>query len=144
MPKFSYSIDIAAPPERVGEVICDPARWNEWTPSITSVTYLDGGFAVGRRATVRQPKLPPALWKVTVLEPRGFTWVSSAPGVRVIANHWAEPLANGSRATLSLEYSGLFGGLIARLYHGITERYLAMEANGLKARSENPAYRRDS
>jgi hypothetical protein len=59
----------------------------------------------------------------------------------VIANHSAEPTPTGSRATLSLRYEGFLGRLIARLTKGITNRYLRMEADGLKARAENPAYR---
>jgi hypothetical protein len=42
---------------------------------------------------------------------------------------------------LSLRYEGLLGGLLARMTRGITNRYLAMEANGLKKRSENPYFR---
>jgi hypothetical protein len=35
----------------------------------------------------------------------------------------------------------VFGGAFGRLTKGITERYLAMEAGGLKARSEYPDFR---
>src|SRR4051812_23800443 len=127
MRKFSISVDIAAPPQRVAEVMCDPFRWNEWTPSITSVTRLsDGPFAVGSTALVRQPSLPPARWKVTKIDPTGFTWESAAPGLRVAGHHYVVPTASGSRATLSLEYFGLFGGLLASAARGITERYIAM------------------
>jgi hypothetical protein len=34
----------------------------------------------------------------------------------------------------------MFGGLFARMTKGITEQYIALEAKGLKARSENPAF----
>jgi hypothetical protein len=103
----------------------DTDRWHEWTPSVTSVRRLDGGaFAVGSRALIRQPKFPPALWKITAIEPgRSFTWVSAAPGIRVIAHHWVEPANGGSRATLSLEYQGIIGGVLGRLTRDITKRY---------------------
>lgn len=142
MPSFSIAIDIAAPPDRVWQVMSDVDRWHEWTKSVTSITRKDGGaFAVGTRAVIRQPKFPPALWKITAIDPgRSFEWTSVAPGVRVVARHGTQPVAAGTRATLSLQYYGLFGGLIARLTKGITERYLAMEANGLKARSEHPSF----
>jgi hypothetical protein len=42
---------------------------------------------------------------------------------------------------LSLTLEGPFGGLLGWLTKGITERYIAFEAAGLKARSENPAFR---
>ena len=142
MREFTISIDIAAPPERVWQVMSDIDRWHEWTPSITSVKRLGGGaFAVGSRALIRQPRFPPASWKVTSIEPgRSFTWVSVAPGLRVVGHHRVEPASAGSRATLSLELRGIFGGLLGRLTKDITQRYIGYEANGLKARSENPAF----
>jgi hypothetical protein len=137
----STSIEIAAPPARVWEVMSE-LRWQEWTPTVKSIKRLDARpFGVGSRALISQPGFPPALWKVTVFEPgRGFTWVSTAPGLRVIANHWVEPTPIGSRATLSIEFEGLFGPWFGRLTARTNEKYLAHEARGLKARSENPAY----
>jgi len=142
--RFSVAVDISAPQDRVWHVMSDVARWHEWTPSVTSIKRLDDGpFVVGSRAVIRQPKFPPALWTATAIEPgKSFTWVSTAPGVRVVAHHWVQPTVNGSRATLSLDLQGLFGGLLGWLTAGITERYLAFEAEGLKARSENPEFRR--
>src|SRR4051812_27112587 len=129
---------IAAPAAEVTAIMIDVERWHEWTASITSVTLREGGpLREGSRAIVRQPKLPPATWTVTALDPaRGFTWVSSGPGFRVTGHHYAEAIEGGTRATLGLEYSGVLGPLIARLTRGITRRYVQMEANGLKSRAE--------
>ena len=140
--RFSISIDIDTPVIRVFEVMADTDRWHEWTPSVRSIKRLDGGaFEVGSRAVIRQPKFPPALWTITAIDDRSFTWMNKAPGVRVFAQHSAEPTPSGTRATLSLRYEGFLGRLLARLTRGITNRYLALEATGLKARSENPFWR---
>src|SRR5262245_33503431 len=135
--QFSISVDIKTPVERVFEVMSDTDRWHEWTPSVNSIKRLDNGaFAVGSRAVIRQPKFPPALWTITAMTPgRSFTWENRAPGIRVIAHHFADPTATGSRATLSLRYEGMLARLLARLTRGITNRYLEMEASGLKARA---------
>jgi uncharacterized protein YndB with AHSA1/START domain len=145
MRDFSITTDIAAPPARVWEVMADPAGWPEWTPSVSSIRRLDSGpFGVGSRVVIRQPKFPPALWKVMTIEPgKGFTWVSRAPGLRVVAHHFVEPSGGGSRATLSLQLHGIFGGVFGRLTKDITERYLAYEAKGLRARSEDPGFRHE-
>ena len=91
---------------------------------------------------MRQPKFPPALWRVTELVPgRSFTWVSVAPGLRVIGRHAVELTVNGTRAVLTLELKGMVSGLWGRLTRGITERYIAFEAAGLKARSEETIVR---
>ena len=142
-PRYRTSIDINAPAERVYAVMIDIDRWHEWTGSITSIRRLDGAaFIVGTRAMVRQPKLPPAMWTISKIEPgRRFEWINAAPGLKVTGHHSVEPTPTGSRATLALSYAGLFGGLLARLTEGITKRYIAMEAAGLKARAENPNYR---
>ena len=136
---FSTSVEIAVPVARVWQVMSDVDRWHEWTPSITNIERVDGApFEVGMRATVRQPKLPRATWTVTALEPgRSFAWVSTAPGVRMVAYHQVDPVGVASRATLVLECGGVLGRVIGYLTRRISERYLGLEASGLKARSEN-------
>jgi uncharacterized protein YndB with AHSA1/START domain len=143
MRQFSVTTDIAAPPERVWQVMSDIDRWNEWTPGVTSVTRLGSApFEVGTRVMIRQPKLPPALWTITEIRPgQSFTWVSVAPGLRAVGTHSVKPAPGGSRATLALDLQGMLGGLWGRMSKGITERYIGFEARGLKARSENPQFR---
>ena len=142
--RFSISVDINTPVDRVFEVMADTDRWHEWTPSVTSIKLLDSGaFRVGTRAVIRQPKFPPALWKITAIDANSFTWENRAPGIRVIAHHSAEPISKGARATLSLRYEGFLAKLLAWITGGITNRYLQMEATGLKARAENPFFRHE-
>jgi hypothetical protein len=136
---FSIVVDIDASADRVWSVIRDIEHWPEWTPTVMSVRLLeDGPLAVGSRAFIRQPKLAPAKWRVTELDDvsRGFTWITRGPGILVTARHWVEPSGNGSRATLSIQFSGLLAPLVARFTRKLNERYLALEANGLRARSE--------
>jgi|SRR5689334_14190231 len=138
MKTFSTSIDINASPERVWPIMSDVERWHEWTASITSIKKTDAGpLRVGSTATVRQPKLPPAKWRVTQLEPnKGFTWISTGPGVLVTGRHMIEPTAAGSRVTLAVEYSGALGAVLAWLTGSLNDRYIALEAAGLKRKSE--------
>lgn len=142
MRQFRFTTDIAAPVERVWSVMSDVERWHEWTPSVTSVKRLGGGaFGVGSWALVRQPKFPPAFWRVTTIEPgRSFTWAAYGVGFQAVGTHGIEPTPGGTRATLLLELKGPLGGVFGRMTKGITERYLAHEAGGLKARSENPDF----
>jgi hypothetical protein len=56
--------------------------------------------------------------------------------VRVLARHWIEPHAGGSRVTLSVQYGGLAGDVIGRLTASLNRRYIALEADGLKRRAE--------
>ena len=138
---FTYSVDIAAPPETVWSIWNDIERWSEWTASISKIEKLaPGPLTVGLRACVRQPKLPIAIWRVTELEEdRGFTWASKSPGARVTGIHTIEPTANGSRATMTLVFAGPLAVLFGWLTRSLTRHYLRLEANGLKACSEQIA-----
>ena len=137
MKYFSVVVDIAALPDRVWAVMIDIDHWPEWTPTVTRIERLDPGpLTVGSRARIRQPKLPTAVWQVSeFVEGRSFTWVSRSPGVRVTAEHGVEPTAGGTRARLSVEFSGVLAPLVARLTRRLNERYLALEAKGLSERS---------
>ena len=135
---FSIEVGIDAPPDRVWAVMSDIEKWHEWTPSVRSITRRERGqIRPGHRAWVRQPKFPPALWTVTDVGDRSFTWMSRAPGMVVTATHSVTPIGARSRATLSLNFAGLFGPFFGRLTRDINNRYLAMEAAGLKRRSES-------
>jgi uncharacterized membrane protein len=133
---FNVSVEIPAPAATVWRVMADVERWPEWTPSVRRVKLLTPGLLrVGSRAWIQQPGFPPARWRVTELEAdRGFTWVSTVPGLRVTGKHWIETMSHGCRVTLSIRYGGLLGPLLASCTTRINDRYLAMEANGLKAR----------
>ena len=135
---FRISVEIGASPDIVWQVMRDAERWHEWTDSVTSIRVLGSQpLAIGTRAIVRQPRFPPAVWKVTELEPgRGFTWKSGFPGAWVYASHTVEPAGSGAHVTLHLRYEGAIGRLLAHMTRDITSRYLAMEAAGLKKRSE--------
>ena len=136
--RFEDSAVIAAPPATVWEVYSDVEHWPDWTESVTSVELLDPApLRVGSRARIRQPRLPVAEWTVTEIDPgRSFTWVARGPGVRSTGTHVVEPHADGARATAILDQGGPLGPVVGFLTRGITRRYLAMEAAGLKARAE--------
>jgi len=141
---FQVTVDIQASPEIVWGVMSDAERWHEWTPSVRSIRLLrksdTGTLAIGTRALIRQPKFPPAVWKVTAIEPgRSFTWRTGAPAVWAYGHHSVEAIHGGSRATLKLHYEGEIGRLLARLTRTIADQYLGYEAAGLKQRSESLA-----
>ena len=133
------AIEIEAPPALVWEVFSDVERWPEWTASVTSLRALDGpGVAVGKRFEIRQPRLPKLVWEVTVVEEgASWTWEQRSPGGRTIASHEVTGTDGGCTLVRQrLDQQGPVGALVARLMQGTTRRYLELEAQGLKARSE--------
>ena len=139
MPSFEASTTIAAPRESVWRVLAAVAAW---LPTVTSVEPLDGqSLAISSRYNIIQPKLPPATWTVTALEPpRYFTWQSQSPGVLVVAEHIVDDRTPGSsHVILRVSFSGFLSPIVGRLVRSITERYLAQEAAALKLKVEHGA-----
>ncbi|MDA0269700.1 MAG: SRPBCC family protein [Chloroflexi bacterium] len=140
---FVTTVEIDAPLDQVWPIIADVERWHEWTASITSVAWQDGGsMRPGAVAAVRQPKLPVAKWTVTEVvdqgaERRSFTWTSGAPGFRSTGIHEvvARPGGN-STATVGIRTTGIIGALMWPMFKGLTKKYVTMEGEGLKARAE--------
>ncbi|OBH03635.1 polyketide cyclase [Mycobacterium sp. E2699] len=133
------SIDIDAAPQVVWDVFSDVERWPEWTPSVTSLTGQDGPtLAVGRRFAIKQPGMQKLVWQVTEIQPgASWTWAYRAPGVLVTARHHVTALPGGRACVRQeLDQRGVLGALVGRLTVKRTKRYLKLEAEGLKARSE--------
>ncbi|MGZ4563840.1 MAG: SRPBCC family protein [Mycobacterium sp.] len=133
------SIEIDAPPRLVWDVFSDVERWPEWTASVTSLKGLNGpALAVGKRFTIKQPGMSKLVWQVTEIDPgSSWTWVQRSPGVLVTARH--DVIAQPGGRTLvrqQLDQRGVLGALVGRLMLSKTKRFLKLEAQGLKARSE--------
>lgn len=135
MPFYHSTILIAASSESVWHTLANVVAWPKWLPTVNKVQALDGPqLKVGNRYAVEQPKLRPATWVVTELEPpHRFVWQASSPGLRMIANHVIqEHPANHCQVTLEFSFAGLLGTPIGMLYRSVTESYLAQEAAALK------------
>jgi uncharacterized protein YndB with AHSA1/START domain len=133
------SVEIAAPPQLVWDVLTDVEHWPDWTASVTSLVGLDApALAVGRRFAIKQPGMSKLVWTVTEIEPgSSWTWVQRSPGVLVSARH--DVIAQPDGRTLvrqQLDQRGALGALVGRLMVKKTKRFLELEAQGLKARSE--------
>jgi uncharacterized protein YndB with AHSA1/START domain len=133
------SIDIDAPAGTVWAVLSDVERWPEWTESVSSVRRSrTGPLAVGERVVVSQPRLPTVTYTVTGVEDgRSFTWEAGNAASRGVGEHVLTPrIAGGCTATLRMVQRGPAARLVGAVLDRITRRYLRMEAEGLKARSE--------
>jgi uncharacterized protein YndB with AHSA1/START domain len=133
----SIEIDASAP--TVWHVFTDVERWPEWTASVSRLVALDGaGIEVGRRFEIKQPRMPNLVWEVTAVEPgRSWTWRQRSPGGTTLATHWVE--AQGAHRTIvrqRIDQRGPVGVTVGVLMRRLTQRYLELEAQGLKARSE--------
>jgi hypothetical protein len=139
MRAFGTRIAIAASPRRVWEILAEVERWPEWTPSVVKIERLDpASLGVGSRVRIEQPKLRPAAWTVTTWKPEaGFAWISRSPGLAINAEHLIEATPDGCVVTLGLRFDGLLGALVGLFAGKMTARYMALEADGLKKRSES-------
>jgi uncharacterized membrane protein len=138
---ISSTTTIAAPPERVWQLLSDVRDWPRLLPAtVTSVTPIEPTRPeeVGARYVMEQPKLRRATWELTEWVPeRRFTWRSRMPGVTTTGSHVIEALSDGSsRATLVIDWSGPLAALVRLAYGKLTQRYLDIEGGNLKARAE--------
>jgi uncharacterized membrane protein len=132
------TIEIDAPVDVVWKAYSDVEHWPDWTSSVTRVEPLDGAsLELGRRYRITQPKLPVLIWVVSELEPgMSWRWVQRSPGANAEGWHVVERAGDLTRVRLGLEQRGPLGAVVGRIMAGLTRRYLDMEAEGLKARSE--------
>jgi uncharacterized membrane protein len=138
--RFEKSIDIDAPQQRVWEVLSDLEAWPRVVETVESVELLTPApLARGSRVRLKQPKLPEGDWDIIVWDaPAYFEWTQKTGGTTSVAGHRVEALgADRARLTLTLEMRGFLVPVIGLFYKGLTNRYMALEAEGMKRVSES-------
>src|SRR4029079_6690572 len=137
---FEQSIDIAAPRQRVWDVLSDLEAWPQRIDTVDVVELLTSGpVAVGTRLRMKQPKLPEGTWEVTVWDPPSyFEYRQRSSGVAIDAGHRVETLeGDRSRLRLTLEMRALLVPVVGLFYRDLTNRYMTLEAQGMKRAAES-------
>ena len=138
--RFEQSIEIDAPQQRVWDVLSDLEAWPKRIETVDAVELLTPApVGEGSRVRLTQPKLPEGIWEVTVWDaPSYFEFRQQSGGVTSVAGHRVEVLEEGrSRLALTLEMRGLLVPVFGRLYAGLTNRYMTIEAQGMKRAAES-------
>ena len=107
----SMTIDIAAPPERVYDLVSDISRMGQWSPECRHCAWTGGatGPAVGARFKARNKGRRGPSWSntpvVTAAEPgREFAFNRSGPGIGSYTWRYVlEPTPAGTRLTESYD-----------------------------------------
>jgi uncharacterized membrane protein len=138
--RFEQSIDIDAPQQRVWDVLTDLEAWPQRIETVDVVELVTPApLGKGSRVRLKQPKLPEGMWEVTVWDaPSFFEYRQQSGGVTSVAGHRVEALEDGrSRLSLELEMRGLLVPIVAVFFKGLTNRYMTLEAQGMKRAAES-------
>ena len=137
--QLEKSIEIAAPQQRVWDVLTDIEAWPQHIETVDSVELrTPAPLAKGSRVRLKQPKLPEGTWDVTVWDaPSYFEWVQKEGGATIVGGHRVEALdGNRARLTLTINMRGLLIPIIGRFYRKLTSDYMNLEAEGMKRAAE--------
>jgi uncharacterized membrane protein len=138
--RFEQSIDIDAIQQRVWDVLSDVEAWPQRIETVDVVELLTPTpVGEGSRVRLKQPKLPEGTWDVTAWDaPSYFEWRQKSSGVTTIASHRVEALEEGrSRLILTLDMRGPLVPVVAVFWKGLTNRYMTLEAEGMKRAAES-------
>jgi uncharacterized membrane protein len=138
--RFEKSIEINAPQQRVWDVLSVLEAWPQRIETVEEVELLTPApIGKGSRVRLKQPKLPEGTWDITAWEaPSHFAWTQKTGGTTSVAGHRVEALGDGrSRLTLTLDMRGLLIPIVALFYTKLTERYMDLEAEGMKRAAES-------
>jgi hypothetical protein len=129
---------ITARPHDIFNVLMDVERWNRWTQSITGMSMLNNDRpGPGAKIKVLQPKLPPAIWTITEIDPdKSLIWEKRSFGLRMFSEHLILDGTDETSVILRMTYEGPLAGLFYQLTRSLTDRYMTMEINGLKRECE--------
>ena len=144
MAAITQSVEIGRKPEDVFAYLSELSRHGEWQEDIVSVTSVtDGLTRVGSRVTeVRRAggREVTGTYEITEWDaPRRFGFRGIDGPVRPVGRGTLEPVGEGTRLTLELDFEGhgLGGKLIAPLARSHARKQVPKDQQNLKKRLES-------
>ena len=137
--RFEKSIDIHASQQHVWDVLTALEAWPQRIETVESVELLTPApITKGSRVRLKQPKLPEGTWEITAWDaPSCFQFRQQTFGITSVAGHRVDALGEDrARLTLTLDMRGVLIP-VALFYRGLTNRYLNLEAEGMKRAAES-------
>jgi uncharacterized protein YndB with AHSA1/START domain len=130
--------EIAAPPERVWELVTDIDRWPDWNPDIDSAA-LEGPLAPG--TTFRWKAGPGSIVSTLrhVDPPREIGWTGKTMGIAGVHVYRLEPSGTGTRVVSEESWAGFPARLMRRRTRRTLLTSLETGLRHLKAAAEPPA-----
>lgn len=136
---YSSTIEIRATPERIWQILTDPAGWPTWEPNCTRI---DGRIEVGQQLTVHT-RLSDRAFPANVASmdpPRSMVWSWSMPlgmfsGVRTFT---LTPKGDVTEVYCGEQFSGWMLWLFGRSVPDLTDAFRQF-AEGLKKHAESAA-----
>jgi uncharacterized membrane protein len=138
--RFEKSIDIDAPQQWVWDVVSALEAWPQRIETVDTLELLTPApITKGSRVRLKQPKLPEGTWDITAWDaPSFFEWTQKTGAATSVAGHRVEALGElRARLTLTFEMRGFLVPIMALFYKNLTNRYMTLEAEGMKRAAES-------
>ena len=123
--KFSSSLEIDAPPDKVWALVNELEEWPQWIPSIKSIEKLsEGPLGIGSqiRVTAKSTFTVSLLMTITEFVPgQRAVLQGKALGTKMTRYYTFEPVNQGTRLTVGGEVSGLLAFLARRGGQAVSE-----------------------
>lgn len=117
MSRYTFTVDIAAPAERVFDLWTDLERMREWVGGVTRVSDVSGSIdRVGARYTVWFGKIASPTEVIAVERPHHIRTHFGNRLLAGITDAKFEPTAGGTRVQETLETEGFVSALFARIF----------------------------
>ena len=123
--KFSSTVEVDAPPEKVWALVNDLEEWPQWIPSIKKIEKLsEGALGIGSqiRVTAKSAITVKLLMTITEFVPGQHAVMrGKVLGTELIRYYTFEPVDQRTRLTAGGEVSGLLAFLVRRGGQALSE-----------------------
>lgn len=135
--KFSETIIINAPVEKIFQLYESVEHWKDWDAEVES-SSITGEFKTGAIGKLKPKKGPQASIEITeVTKPHSFTASSKLPLCLMQFEHQLTSDGDTTKVTHSVTFSGALSFLFGRLIGSGIKKGLPISLSGLKKAAES-------